>query len=230
MRKCAIWGIFCLVIFYPLLIFAVFPDKVIEDAKSAVVALYADEDLNYLRGSGFFIDSSGAVITAKHVVRNYPKLWALLYDGRKLELTPARFQENDDLALILPKISGSETSIFPFLKLGDINNLTIGKPVMAVGNSVNSLWQVLYGNIENLYIKIITENDMIFTVIEFNITIPKGFSGSPLVDENGEVLGINIANAKASSNHNLSYAISLVEIKLFTKEFYKKSPELIKKF
>ncbi|OGY48942.1 MAG: hypothetical protein A3B89_02505 [Candidatus Buchananbacteria bacterium RIFCSPHIGHO2_02_FULL_40_13] len=224
MRKSAILGIFFLVIFYPLLIFAVFPDKVIEDVKSSVVALYADEDLNYLRGSGFFIDSSGAVITARHVARNYPKLWALLYDGRKLELTPARFQESNDLAIILPKISGSEASVFPFLKLGNINNLTVGQPVMAIGNSNNGLWQGFYGNIENLYRQIITENNLVFTTIEFNMIIPKGFSGSPLVDENGEVLGINIANARASSGNNLSYAISLMEIKLFIKEFHKKSP------
>jgi len=219
MRKSAILGIFCLVIFYPLLIFAVFPDKVIEKTKSAVVTLYADEDLNYLRGSGFFIDSSGTLITAKHVVKNYPKLWAQLYDGRKLELIPARFQESHDLAIMLPKISGNEAFTFPFLKLGNINNLNIGRPVMVIGNSINSLWQVIYGNIENLNIQIITENNMIFTTIECNITIPKGFSGSPLVDENGEVLGINIANAKASSSNNLSYAISLVEIKSFIKEF-----------
>ena len=230
MKKSAILGIFFLVIFYPLLIFAVFPDKVIENTKSAIVALYEDENLNYLRGSGFFIDSSGAVITAKHVVRNHLKLWARLYDGRKLELTPARFQESDDLAIMLPKISGNETPAFLFLKLGNINNLAVGQPVMAIGNSQNGLWQVFYGNIENLHRQIITENNLVFTTIEFNIIIPKGFSGSPLVSENGEVLGINIANAKASSGNNLSYAISLVEIKSFIKEFYKKSPELIKKF
>ena len=230
MRKWAIFGIFWIIIFYPSFVFTAFSDKTIENTKSAVVALYADEDLNYLRGSGFFIDSSGAVITAKHVVRNYPKLWARLYDGRKLELTQARFQESDDLAIMLPKISENEKNAFSYLKFGDIDNLTIGQPIMAIGNSSGGLWQVLYGSIENLRIKIVTENDLIFTAIEFNIIIPKGFSGSPLVNENGEALGMNIANSKASLGYNLSYAISLIEIKSFIKKFYQKSPELIKKF
>lgn len=233
MKKWAIVVIFCLVIFYPLLIFAAFSDQVVENTKLAVVALYLDEDLMYFRASGFFIDSSGTIITAKHVVKNYSRLWAQLYDGRKLELIPASFQESDDLAIMLPKIS--ENIVFPYLKLGDADSLSIDKPIMAIGNSVNGLRQVLYGNIKNLRVKIFVEDyDLVpikfNSTIEHNIIIPKGFSGSPLIDNNGAVLGINIATSKIPSDNRLSYAISLVEIESFIKEFGKKSPELIKKF
>lgn len=226
MRKWIVLGVFCLAIFYSQIVFAAFPNNIVENTKSAVVALYLDENLEYFRGSGFFIDSFGAVITAKHVVKNSPKLWAQLYDGRKLELTPVRFQENDDLAIMLPKIPKNEKTSFPHLKLGDINRLSVGQPVMAIGNSVSGLWQVLYGNIENMRREIIMGNDgLLHAAIEFNILIPKGFSGSPLVDKNGDVLGINV-----STGDNASYAVSLVEIKLFIEEFYRNSPELIKKF
>lgn len=231
MRKWAIFGTFWIIIFYPSLVFTAFSDKTIENTKSAVIALYEDENLSYLRGSGFFIDSSGAIITARHVVKKYPQLWARLYDGRKLEFIPTQFQENDDLAIMLPKILENEKNIFPYLKFGNIDNLVIGQPVMAIGNSSGGLWQVLYGSIEDLRRKIVVENDnLIFSTIEFNIIIPKGFSGSPLVNENGEAIGMNLANSKASSGYNLSYAISLIEIKSFIKKFYQKSPELIKKF
>lgn len=220
MKNWPIFGILCLTIFYPSLISAVFQDNVIENTKSAVVAIYYDENLNYFRASGFFIDSSGTVLTAKHVTSNYPKLWALMYDGRKLELIPARFEESNDLAIMLPKISEKNVSAFSYLKFSDINSLSIGQHVMTIGNSADGLWQVLYGNIENLHRGIIIKNgNLTFTAIEFNIIVPRGFSGSPLIDESGNVLGINIAKG-----HDLSYAISLVEIKSFIKEFYKKSP------
>lgn len=231
MRKLVVLLIFCFIVFYAPIVFAAFPDNVVENTKSAVVALYSDENLEYFRASGFFIDSSGTVITAKHVVENYPRLWARLYDGRKLELIPVRFQERDDLAIMLPKIPENKKTSFPYLKFGDIDNLAVGQQVMAVGNSFGSLWQVLYGNIENLSRKIIMEhNDLILTAIEFNIIVPDGFSGSPLVGESGKVLGINIAKSKVSSGYNASYAVSLVEIKLFIEEFHRKSPGLIKKF
>lgn len=235
MKKLAILGIFWLIIFYPSLIFANFSDKIIENTKSAVVALYTDENLEYLRASGFFIDSSGTVITAEHAVKNYPRLWARLYDGRKLELIPVLFQESDDLAIMLPKISENEKTAFPYLKFGDIDNLAIGKPIMVIGNSLSGLWQVLYGNIENLRREIIVENgypipkNFNFT-IEYSIIISKGFSGSPLTDKNGDVLGINISVTKISLGENLSYAISLLKIKSFIEEFYRKFPKLIKKF
>ncbi len=230
MKKWAIFGIFWIIIFYPSFVFTAFSDKTIENTKSAVIALYEDENLEYFRASGFFIDSSGTVITAKHVVKKNSQLWARLYDGRKLELISARLQESDDLAIMLPKISGNEQISFPYLKFGNIDNLVIGQPVMAIGNSLGGLWQVLYGNIEHLHRQIITEDNQMFTTIEFNIVIPKGFSGSPLVNENGEAIGMNMANSKASSGYNLSYAISLIEIESFIKKFYQKSPELIKKF
>lgn len=230
MRKSAIAIIFGLIIFYPSLVFAVFPDKVVENTKSAVVALYLDKDLNYLRASGFFIDSSGTIITAKHAVQNYSRLWAKLYDGRKLELILAGFQENDDLAILFPKISEKETAVFPYLKFGDVNKLAVGQPVMAVGNSLGGLWQVLFGNIKNLR-KDITVNTSVNldSTIEYNIFILKGFSGSPLVDENGSLLGINVASRKSNGDVS-SYAISLKEIKSFLEEFYRNSPELIKRF
>lgn len=219
MRKWVVLGVFCLVIFYSLVVFAAFTNNVVENTKSAVVVLYLDENLEYFRGSGFFIDSSGAVITAKHVVRDSTILWARLYDGRKLELLPVRFQESNDLAIMLPKILENEKNSFTYLKFGDINQLAVGQPVMAIGNSFGSLWQVLYGNIENIRREIILRNDgPLATAIEFNITILKGFSGSPLVDKNGNVLGINVAIGSS-----VSYAISLVEIKSFIEEFYRKS-------
>lgn len=228
MRKRIVPTVFGLIIFYPLLIFAAFSDKAVENVKSATVAIYLDENLNYLRASGFFIDSSGVIITAKHAVQDYPRLWALLYDGRKLELILAGFQENDDLAIMFPKVN--EASVFPYLKFSGSSDLAIGKPVMAVGNSFGGLWQILYGNIVNLRKEIFVKNDnpelkKFNSTIEYDIFISKGFSGGPLVDENGNVLGVNIAVGE-----NLSYAISLLEVKSFIKEFYRNSPELIKKF
>lgn len=228
MKKRAILLIFCLAIFYPLIIFAAFPNKVVENVKSAVVALYVDKYLTGFRASGFFIDSSGTIITAKHAVAGYPRLWARLYDGRKLELILAGFQENDDLAIMFPKISENEIFVSPYLKFNDNTNLAVGQSIMAVGSSLSGLWQTLYGNIKNLHRRMVIEYDSIpkkefNSMIEYNLLIPKGFSGGPLVDENGDVLGVNIAATKTDSDENLSYAISIEEL-------YRNSPELIKKF
>ena len=219
-------GISCLFIFFPLFVFGAFRDDVVENTKAAVVALYLDENLTVFRASGFFIDSSGTVITAKHAVKNNGRLWAWLYNGKKLELILDRFQENNDLAIMLPIIPKNKKMVFSYLKLGNTQNLVIGQPIAVIGNSLGGLWQVLYGNIVNFHIRIpVEDSDLIFTTIEYNILIQRGFSGSPLIDESGNVLGINIATTKALSNDNASYAISSTEMKLFIKEFYQKLPK-----
>ncbi len=230
MRKLA--AIVCFIVFYPLSVFAAFPNEVIENVKSAVVALYLKEDLTGFRGSGFFIDSLGTLITAKHAVENYERLWAQLYNGKKLELILDRFEENNDLAVMLPIMPENEKIVFSYLKFGNTHNFVVGQPIAVVGNSYGSLWQVIYGNIRNLHMKITLEdNGLIFTVIEYNISIPKGFSGSPLIDENGELMGMSISTAaiKTSLDDNRSYAIRSAEIKSFMEEFHR-PPESIKDF
>ena len=130
---------------------------------------------------------------------------------------------------MLPKVSKNESFNFPYLKFSDINKLAVGQPVMSIGNSINGLWQVVYGDIENMYKNIIVEDDVNLNMVKFKSIIehssimPKGFSGSPLVDEKGEVLGMNIAISKFSSDRNSSYAINLGMIRSFVEEFNRKN-------
>jgi S1-C subfamily serine protease len=224
MRKIAILAAFLIIFGFSTVAYAAFSDKAIENAKSAVVAIYTDQSIHMFRGSGFFY-SRNAIITAGHVVEGYSRVWGLLNDGRKIELIPVNLQDNNDLAILLPFNSEYEKMNFPYLNFGNIKGLDFGGRVAAIGSTKDNLWQVVYGIIQNVNQKIaIPKTKAKPITIVYNPGVPKGFSGSPLIDENGDVIGVNAATLQSV----YGYAISLVEIQPFIEEFYQKLPEISK--
>jgi serine protease Do len=138
-------------------------------------------------GSGFFIDKDGDMITNNHVVANADKIEVRLSDNKTFEAEVVGRDPKTDLALIRAKGKGP----FPYLELGNSDNIKVGDWVVAVGNPFGLENTVTAGIIsaKQRNIGAGPYDDFLQT----DASINPGNSGGPLVNLEGEVIGINTA-------------------------------------
>ncbi|HSW85962.1 MAG TPA: DegQ family serine endoprotease [Rhabdochlamydiaceae bacterium] len=139
------------------------------------------------QGSGFIVSADGYVLTNAHVVKGADKMSVVLHDGRELDATLIGSDPHTDVAVI--KIEGKE---FPFIKLGNSDDMDIGEWVVAIGSPFQLEASLTVGVIsakgrQNL--KITDLEDFIQT----DAAINPGNSGGPLLNLQSEVIGINTA-------------------------------------
>ncbi|HUW72007.1 MAG TPA: trypsin-like peptidase domain-containing protein [Candidatus Humimicrobiaceae bacterium] len=164
-------------------------------------------------GSGFIVSGDGMILTNKHVVLSDDADYTVLTnDGRTF---PAKILARDpvqDLAVI--KIESGEP--FPIVKLGDSDVLQIGQTVIAIGNVLGEFQNsVSVGVISGLGRNIIaTGGGLVETledVIQTDAAINQGNSGGPLLNLEGEVIGIN--SATVVGGENIGFAIPVNKAK-----------------
>lgn len=138
-------------------------------------------------GSGFFIDPDGDIITNNHVVASADKIEVRLSDNKTYEAEIVGRDPKTDLALIRVKGKGS----FPYLELGDSDSINVGDWVVAVGNPFGLENTVTAGIIsaKQRNIGAGPYDDFLQT----DASINPGNSGGPLLNLEGEVIGINTA-------------------------------------
>lgn len=148
----------------------------------------------YSLGSGVIINEDGYVLTNEHVVRDADELKVTLPDGREVKGKIVGQDAASDLAVI--KIEGNK---FPYASLGDSDNLIIGEWAIALGNPFGYLLDdphptVTVGVISalNRNIKRGAGEERVYRkMIQTDAAINPGNSGGPLVNADGEVIGIN---------------------------------------
>ena len=138
-------------------------------------------------GSGFLIDAEGDIITNNHVVAEADKIEVTLSNGKNYEAEVVGRDPKTDIALIRIKDSNS----FPHLSFGDSDKIEVGDWVMAVGNPFGLENTVTAGIIsaKQRNIGAGPYDDFLQT----DASINPGNSGGPLVNMDGEVVGINTA-------------------------------------
>ena len=170
------------------------------------------------------------ILTNKHVVEDLTADYTVfLTDGRKL---PAKVLARDpvqDLAIIKiekEKIINQEGELgqesFPTVKLGDSSKLQIGQSIIAIGNALGEFRNtVSVGVISGLGRTVTASGEGIIVtledVIQTDAAINKGNSGGPLLNLNGEVIGINFAMAQAAEN--IGFAIPVNKAKKDIEQF-----------
>ena len=137
-------------------------------------------------GSGFIMDAEGFIITNNHVVEDADQIKVRLADEREFDARIIGRDPKTDLALI--KIDGKD--LFP-LRLGDSDRLEVGSWVLAVGSPFGLEQTVTAGIVsaKGRFIGAGPYDDFIQT----DASINPGNSGGPLLNMNGEVIGINTA-------------------------------------
>ncbi len=162
-------------------------------------------------GSGVIIDAQGYILTNQHVVEGADKLTVILPDGRQFSGEVKGADTRADLAVI--KIDASN---LPVARLGDSDTLKIGQWVMAIGNPFGFAMQnpeptvtvgvvsALHRTLGNALAVDRDYNDLIQT----DAAINPGNSGGPLVDLQGNVVGINVAIfSTTGGNQGIGFAI-----------------------
>ena len=142
------------------------------------------------QGSGFLIDQSGVLLTNSHVVNGADKVTVTLKDGRKFEGKVRGVDEVTDLAVV--KIEGKDLPVAP---LGNSGAVQVGDWAIAVGNPLGLDNTVTLGIVSTLKRSSVSIGipDKRLDFIQTDAAINPGNSGGPLLNDNGEVIGINTA-------------------------------------
>jgi S1-C subfamily serine protease len=143
------------------------------------------------QGSGFIIDRSGIILTNSHVINKADKVTVTLKDGRTYTGKVQGADEVTDLAVV--KIEGG--SDLPVAPLGDSDIVQVGDWAIAVGNPLGLDNTVTLGIISTLKRSSAQVGipDKRLDFIQTDAAINPGNSGGPLLNSQGEVIGINTA-------------------------------------
>lgn len=164
-------------------------------------------------GTGIVVSSDGYILTNQHISGNkYSKCYITLYDGREYKANVLWADEDIDLAIL--KISAKELE---YVKLGDSNKLRVGESVYAIGNPVGFEFQrtVTSGIISGLErtVKIENNNEKNYMegLIQTDAPINVGNSGGPLINKQGEVIGINTIKIESAEGMGFSIPINMIK-------------------
>jgi serine protease Do len=160
-------------------------------------------------GSGFVYDNKGHIVTNNHVVEDAEKIEVTFSDGVELKAKLVGTDKKSDIAVIQV-----ENTSYPALPRGDSSGLKVGEMVMAVGSP--------YGFSQSVTTGIISALDrhaginIYESFIQTDAAINRGNSGGPLVDMNGNVIGVNSAIVSGGSlmgggggNDGIGFAIPI---------------------
>jgi serine protease Do len=153
-------------------------------------------------GSGMVVHEDGYVITNAHVVKGVGKIKVVFSDGSELPATIVSADEGKDLAVL----NVPAEKKLPFIRLGRSNDLMIGETVIAIGNPYGYANTVTSGVVSAVGRDIqVTERFWLRGLIQTDASINPGNSGGPLLNVNGELIGVNTAiRAEAQ---NIGFAI-----------------------
>ncbi|UCH22156.1 MAG: Do family serine endopeptidase [Deltaproteobacteria bacterium] len=159
-------------------------------------------------GSGVIIDGKrGLIITNAHVITNAGIIKVVLRDEREYEAQIVGADPEFDLAVL--RIQTDDP--LPTITMGDSEDLMIGETVIAIGNPFGFSHTVTTGVISAINRSIRTEDRVYHEFIQIDASINPGNSGGPLLDINGELIGINTAiYAKAQG---IGFAIPISKAK-----------------
>ncbi|HUC78625.1 MAG TPA: trypsin-like peptidase domain-containing protein [Candidatus Saccharimonadales bacterium] len=177
-------------------------------------------------GTGIILSNTGYIVTNRHVVPSgTTSVSVILSDGTELNNVSIVGETNgsDSLDIAILKINNPPTGLQPAL-LGNSNNVSIGDSVVAIGNALGEFQNTVTsgiisgrgrsiqaGNSSNSIVSTDT-TETLQDMIQTDAAINSGNSGGPLVNDNGEVIGVNTAVASDGAQ-NIGFAIPINDIK-----------------
>ena len=161
----------------------------IRSEKRTPIDAFGDRSVNGM-GTGIILDERGYIVTNQHVVEGVASLRVTTHDG---SIYPARVISTDrktDLAII--KINPK--SSLPVIPMGTSSDLMVGERVIAVGNAYGYEHTVTLGIISALGRHVeVSDQQTYANLIQTDASINPGNSGGPLLNVDGELVGINVA-------------------------------------
>ena len=185
--------------------YSFFWDTVIEDKKA---------------GTGFFLTVDGLIATNKHVVKkdsasSKREITVITDLGDSFDAEVVAEDPVNDLAFL--KITDSRGKSFPILNFADSSDLVVGQRVIAIGNALGENDNTATSGIISAIGKYISLQDSFGNFVEFegmiqiDAALNPGNSGGPLVDLDGNVVGINTAGMKEAELINYAIPSNAIE-------------------
>jgi S1-C subfamily serine protease len=154
-------------------------------------------------GSGFIFSSDGLIFTNCHVVKEAEKIMVSLLNENEIEASLVGQDPDTDLAILKIYSDGYSVS-----KLGNADLLQIGQLVIAIGNPLGYQHTVTTGVVSALGRTLRSQNGMLVdNVIQSDAALNPGNSGGPMINTEGEVVGVNTAIIQGAQG--LSFSVSI---------------------
>ncbi|MBL8236601.1 MAG: trypsin-like peptidase domain-containing protein [Bryobacterales bacterium] len=168
-------------------------------------------------GSGFVIDGEkGLILTNNHVLGGGQKVVVTFSDQSKYDAEVLAKDPGNDLGLL--RITPRKK--LPFLRLGDSDPLQVGQKVLAIGNPFGLDGTLTTGIISSLKRNIRDENNReLEGMIQTDAAINPGNSGGPLLDSQGNVIGINTAIYGPGGNIGIGFAMPVAKAKMMLTDY-----------
>jgi S1-C subfamily serine protease len=161
-------------------------------------------------GSGFEIDGAGTILTNWHVVEGTTKVTVGFEHGKTVEASVIGKDPSHDIAVL--RIPTAGLTLHP-LGLGDSSKARVGDPVLAIGNPFGLARTLTTGVVSALERQIQAPNGLtINDVLQTDAPINPGNSGGPLLNEQGQVIGINSqieTGGNGGGNVGIAFAIPI---------------------
>jgi putative serine protease PepD len=180
---------------------------IVTSTQSAQTPFGPESQTQKSQGSGFVVDSSGDIVTNEHVVEGAESISVKFWNGKTYT---ARLVDGDaslDLALI--KVDAPSSQLHP-LSLGDSSTVQVGDAVVAIGSPFGLQETVTSGIVSAVHRQITaTNNATIENAIQTDAAINHGNSGGPLLNAQGQVIGVNAQiESDSGGNDGVGFAIA----------------------
>jgi S1-C subfamily serine protease len=154
-------------------------------------------------GSGFIFSSDGLIFTNHHVINGADKIMVSLLSDNEIEAQLVGKDPDTDLAIL--KINSQGYSV---ARLGDAETLQIGQFVVAIGNPLGYQHTVTTGVVSALGRTLPSNSgSLVDNVIQTDVALNPGNSGGPLIDTEGDVVGVNTAVIRGAQG--LSFSVNI---------------------
>ena len=181
-------------------------------------------------GTGIIVSEDGYIVTNRHVIdASATDVSVTLSDGTKLDDVEVvgRTADADTLDIAFLKVKDTKGKKLTAAKLGDSSTVQVGDKVVAIGNALGQFQNTVTSGIISGYGRNLeagnsdgNESESLQNLFQTDTAINEGNSGGPLVNIDGEVIGINTAIA-AGSAENIGFAIPINDVQGLVKSVLK---------
>jgi S1-C subfamily serine protease len=176
--------------------------------------LFGQQQQGTATGSGFVVDGDGTIVTNAHVVDGASKVTVSLEEGGdQIDAKVLGVDNDSDIAVLKIDPNGKNLTVLP---LGNSSKLEVGDPVVAIGNPFGLQRTVTTGIVSALQRQVDAPSGFpINDVIQTDAAINPGNSGGPLLDANGNVIGINsqIQTGGGEGSVGIGFAVPINTVK-----------------
>ena len=192
------------------------------DSSSSGLFGFSQPEQEQAAGTGIILSSSGLIITNRHVVPDgTTSVSVTLSDGTELKNVSVlgRTNDSDSLDIAFLKVNNAQGHKLTPAVIGDSSTVQVGDSVVAIGNALGQFQNTVTSGIISGYGRSVQAGDSsgsgstenLDDLFQTDAAINEGNSGGPLVDLNGQVIGIN--TAIAGNAQNIGFAIPINDVR-----------------